>query len=136
MLVTYNSNFNYTPFTQKKVNIHTTQLFSRYTGDCMDVSPIFKIRIIFLTLLLLVAGGMVLFHYLEPTFTWIQAFYFTVTTMTTVGYGDLVPSNDVTRLAVSFYILLSVTLYVSLITHFGAHYLEFHHRRAIKKNKK
>lgn len=80
------------------------------------------------TLVLLLIGGTVLFRHLEP-FTWIQAFYFTVTTMTTVGYGDLVPSNDLTRLAVSLYILVAVTLYVSLLTHFGVSYLEFHERR-------
>ena len=74
-----------------------------------------------------------LFHYLEPSFTWVQAFYFTVTTMTTVGYGDLTPSNDFTRLAVALYILLAVTLYVSLITHFGSHYLQYHSIRAERK---
>ena len=99
----------------------------------METNPLFKIRIIFATLILLVIGGTVMFHYLEPTFTWIQAFYFTVTTITTVGYGDLVPSNDFTRLAVSLYILLAVSLYVSLITHFGSHYLEYTHKRAQRR---
>lgn len=102
----------------------------------MTTNPLFKIRIIFTTLVLLIIGGTVMFHYLEPTFTWIQAFYFTVTTMTTVGYGDLTPSNDFTRLAVSFYILLAVTLYVSLITHFGSHYLEYQSKRAERRQDK
>jgi hypothetical protein len=95
----------------------------------MESNPLFKIRIIFGTLIFLVLGGTVLFHYLEPSFTWIQAFYFAVTTITTVGYGDLVPTNDLTRLAVSIYILFAVSLYVSLVTHFGAHYLEYTQRR-------
>jgi hypothetical protein len=99
----------------------------------MNPNPILKIRIIFRTLILLIVVGTVLFHYLEPSFTWIQAFYFTVSTMSTVGYGDLVPSNDLTRLAVSLYILLSVTMYVSLITHFGTHYLEYTHRRVQRR---
>lgn len=99
----------------------------------MNRDPLLKIKIIFTTLLILLAGGTALFHYLEPTFTLIQSFYFTVTTMTTVGYGDLTPSNDITRLAVSLYILVAVTLYVSLITHFGSHYLEFRHSHALRK---
>ena len=99
----------------------------------MNNGPVFKIRVIFTTLVLLLIGGTVLFNYLEPSFTWIQSFYFTVSTMTTVGYGDLTPSNDFTRLAVSFYILLAVTLYVSLITHFGSHYLEYHNQRAVRR---
>ncbi len=99
----------------------------------MSDNPLFKIRVIFSTLIFLLIGGTVVFQYLEPTFTWVQAFYFTVTTMTTVGYGDLTPSNDFTRLAVSLYILLAVTLYVSLITHFGSHYLEYHSKRAKRR---
>lgn len=95
----------------------------------MKNSSLFKIRIIVSTLFALIVGGTFLFHWLEP-FTWIQSFYFTVTTMTTVGYGDLTPSNDTTRLFVSFYILVAVSLYVSLITHFGSHYLEFRESRA------
>lgn len=102
----------------------------------MNAHPLFKIKVIFTTLLMLLAGGTALFHYLEPSFTLIQSFYFTVTTMTTVGYGDLTPSNDVTRLAVSLYILVAVTLYVSLITHFGSHYLEYRHVHALRKVKK
>ena len=101
----------------------------------MAADPRLKIRIILTTLLLLVIGGTALFHYLED-FTLIQAFYFTVTTMTTVGYGDLTPTNDVTRLAVSLYILLAVSLYISLITHFGSHFLEARYQSALKKKQK
>lgn len=69
------------------------------------------------------ALGTGLFKFLEP-FTWIQAFYFTVSTMTTVGYGDLVPSSDGTRLVVALYMIVSVSLYVSFITFLGSHILE------------
>jgi len=87
-----------------------------------------RIRKIFVTLATLVVCGTVLFKYLEP-FTWIQAFYFTVTTMSTVGMGDLVPSTDLTRLVVSVYILISVTLYISLAAYIGGAYLDAHTRR-------
>ncbi|MEM0976874.1 MAG: potassium channel family protein [Pseudomonadota bacterium] len=92
-----------------------------------------RVQIIVSTLFLLLLGGTVLFRMLED-FTWIQAFYFTVTTMTTVGYGDLVPTRDATRLVVAVYILISVTLYVSLVTHIGLRYLE-ERERSVKKIK-
>jgi voltage-gated potassium channel len=102
----------------------------------VNQNPLFQIKVIVGTLVLLICGGTALFHYLEPSFTFIQAFYFTVTTMTTVGYGDLTPTSDLTRLAVSIYILVAVSLYVSLITHFGSHYLAYHNNRAKRKKTK
>ena len=69
------------------------------------------------------ALGTVIFWMLEP-FTWIQAFYFTVATVTTVGYGDLVPSSDWTRLVVAIYALLSITFYLSFASFLGIHFLE------------
>lgn len=82
-----------------------------------------RLKIICSTLAMLIAIGTLLFKLLEP-FTWIQAFYFSVATMTTVGYGDLVPSTDLTRLIVALYALLSITLYVSLATYLGLYFLE------------
>lgn len=88
-----------------------------------DRTPIIRVRMIIISLGFLVVLGTVLFKFLEP-FTWIQSFYFTVSTMTTVGYGDLVPTSDLTRLAVALYIIVSVSLYVSFITFLGSHLLE------------
>lgn len=89
----------------------------------MQLTQVQKLQIIVSTFVTLLLVGTVLFRALED-FTWIQAFYFSVTTMTTVGYGDLIPTNDFTRLVVAIYILLAVTLYVSLATYLGVYYLE------------
>ncbi|MEM9336387.1 MAG: potassium channel family protein [Patescibacteria group bacterium] len=83
----------------------------------------YRVKIIIATLFTLLLGGTMLFKLIEP-FTWIQAFYFSVATMTTVGYGDLVPSSDTTRLVTAMYALISITLYISLATHLGEQYLE------------
>lgn len=91
----------------------------------------YHITLICITFSVLIGAGTVMFKVLEP-FTWIQALYFSVSTMTTVGYGDLVPSNDLTRLVVSFYVLISVTLYISLATYLGQYYIDrriSHHER-------
>ena len=89
----------------------------------MTLDSDLKIKIIISTLATLLAIGTVAFKILEP-FTWIQAFYFSVATMTTVGYGDLVPSTDFSRLIVAIYALVSITLYVSLAAFLGVWYLE------------
>lgn len=89
----------------------------------MELDTRLRIHIIITTLVSLLAAGTVAFKLLEPL-TWIQAFYFSVSTMTTVGYGDFVPSSDLTRLMVAVYALIAVTLYISLATVLGARYLE------------
>ena len=59
------------------------------------------------TILGWVGFGTIVVHNLE-SWTWIQSFYFSVVTLTTVGFGDLVPTTDLTRLFVALYILIGV----------------------------
>jgi len=70
----------------------------------------------------LMAIGTVAYHYLEG-WSWTSSLYFTVVTMSTVGYGDLHPTNDGTRLFTIFFILFGVTIAVSSITYLGGQYL-------------
>ena len=42
-------------------------------------------------------AGILLYSLLEPEWTRIDAFYFCMMTMSTVGYGDISPSSDVSR---------------------------------------
>jgi len=70
-----------------------------------------------------IGAGTILFHYLEP-WNWTQAFYFSVVSLSTVGYGDLVPSNDLTRLFTAFYLLIGVAIVVAALGIIGRHYLE------------
>lgn len=74
-------------------------------------------RLALITLLFLGAllgSGSAIFHALE-NWTWIESFYFTVATVTTVGYGDIAPTSDETRLAASLYILFSVIIGAAII---------------------
>lgn len=42
--------------------------------------------------------------------TWTDAIYFTVITLTTVGYGDLSPTRDLTKWMAIGYVILGLTL--------------------------
>lgn len=90
-----------------------------------------KVRLIISLLTGMILVGTITFYILEP-FTWIQAFYFAVSTMSTVGYGDLVPSSDLTRLVVALYIMVSVSMYVSFITYLGVHILDVREKQLQK----
>ena len=89
----------------------------------MSVFRSSRIRALILLFAGVLALGTVIFWMLEP-FTWVQAFYFTVATVTTVGYGDLVPSSDWTRLVVAIYALFAITFYLAFASFLGIHFLE------------
>jgi hypothetical protein len=57
----------------------------------------------FITLL----TGAVFYHFVEDL-KWIDAFYFCVVTLATVGYGDITPHTDAGKLFTIVYILIGV----------------------------
>lgn len=79
-----------------------------------------------------ISFGTIVFHELED-WTWIQSFYFTIVTLTTVGYGDLTPTSDDTRLFTAIFILFGVTIVVSAIGFVGNGYIS---RRTTKKEER
>ncbi len=46
---------------------------------------------------------------------WIDSLYFTVITLTTVGYGDLTPSRPFTKILVVFLVLVGIGILVAFI---------------------
>jgi Ion channel len=79
----------------------------------------------------LVVVGTVVMRWLEG-WSWITSFYFSVTTLTTVGYGDHYPTHDTSRLFVAFYVIAGVTTALSAMTVVGRNYLEFIERRLMR----
>jgi len=78
------------------------------------------------------AVGTIGFHWLED-WTWIQAFYFSTTTLTTVGYGDFLPTNDTSRLCASLYMIVGVTIALGALGIIGTNYLSRREEVVIKK---
>jgi hypothetical protein len=66
-----------------------------------------KFKWVLLTALSVIATGTVFYHYFMPL-KWIDAVYFSVITITTVGYGDIHPVNDPTKIFTIFYVLIGV----------------------------
>ena len=56
-----------------------------------------------------------IFYSLVEGWSWIDAFYFSVTTLATVGLGDLAPATDAGKLFTIMYILTGVGLLVSFL---------------------
>jgi len=74
----------------------------------------------FRTVLLLVAmtlvSGTLFFHTVEG-WRWIDAFFFSITTIATVSYGDLAPKTDFGKLFTALYLVVGVGLFIALVTY-------------------
>ena len=80
----------------------------------------------------LILIGTVAYHYLEG-WTWFDSVYFSVITLSTVGYGDFSPVTMGGRLFTIFYVILGIGIILSFVNAFYAHYvmlLEDQHKRS------
>ncbi len=66
-----------------------------------------EFRALALAVLVIVAGG-TLFYRRWEGWAWVDALYFTVITLTTVGYGDLSPTTPATKLFTIFFIFIGL----------------------------
>lgn len=64
--------------------------------------------------LLLLSIGTVAYRFLED-WTWIDSFYFSSIAVTTVGFGDLVPSTDAAKLFTVAYVFSGVAIITSFL---------------------
>ena len=70
----------------------------------------------------LIAVGTIVYHTLEK-WSWFVSFYFSVCTLTTVGYGDYFPTTDASRLFTAIYVLVGVTIAFGAFGLLGAGYI-------------
>lgn len=82
-----------------------------------------QLMIAFLGLMGLIAVGTVAYHYLEQ-WSWLTSFYFSVCTLTTVGYGDYYPTTDLSRLFTAVYVLVGVAIAFSSLSMIGGAYMQ------------
>lgn len=76
--------------------------------------------------------GTTIYHYLED-WTWNEAFYFTVVTLSTVGYGDLHPTTAASRAFTAIFILTGVAVVLAALGIVGSGMLDRHADRITKR---
>ncbi len=76
----------------------------------------------FMALAGMISLGTVTYHSMEG-WSWTSSFYFTVCTITTVGYGDMVPSTETSRLVTALFALAGVSIAFASFGIIGATYI-------------
>ena len=64
-------------------------------------------KVISAAALIILTSGTVAFHYLED-WSWVDSLYFSVVAVTTVGFGDLVPTTDAAKLFTVAYVIAGI----------------------------
>lgn len=68
-------------------------------------------RLITFAALFMLLLGTVFYHLVEKL-SWLNAWYFSVITLATVGYGDITPKTDIGKLFTTFYVLIGIGIIV------------------------
>ena len=96
-------------------------------------------KLLFLTVVVTLASGSIVYHIVEKL-SWLNAYYFSVVTLATVGYGDITPHTDFGKLFTTFYIFIGVGIITTFITmtmrRQAARFQDRQTRRADKKANK
>lgn len=67
-----------------------------------------------------ILSGTILFHFLEG-WGWLDSLYFSVITLTTVGYGDFVPRTDAGKIASIVFIISGIGIMFGFVNAFYEH---------------
>jgi hypothetical protein len=67
------------------------------------------------------AIGTVAYRFLED-WSWLDSLYFSVITLTTIGYGDFSPKTDLGKLFIMGYIIIGVSLILGFVNTLFWHY--------------
>ncbi len=102
-------------------------LFSIFR-DMLELLKEPKYRAILFWVALVLAVGTVFYRSMEG-WSWLDSLYFCVTTLATVGYGDLSPVTELGKLFTIFYIFLGLSLFASFVTMLAREHIEIYKER-------
>ena len=80
--------------------------------------PQFK-ALLSLIVVVLVSGTV--FYHFNENWSWLNSLYFSVTTLTTVSFGDLTPHSAGSKIFTIFYLLIGIGILISFITYIAEH---------------
>jgi voltage-gated potassium channel len=85
-------------------------------------------RVLLVLALLILTGSTVFFRFVEG-WSWIDAYFFTVVTVSTVGYGSIVPVTVLGKIGTTVLIFLGIGVIAVALNMFGAVLVAAHTER-------
>ena len=90
-----------------------------------------KFRAVVAWLLFIILIGTVFYH-LEEGWSWLDSLYFSVITLSTVGYGDFEPTTSASKIFTMVYIFLGISVFVSFASMLAKERMEIREQRSEK----
>ena len=72
-------------------------------------------KLIVMLAILTITSGTIVYHIAEH-WSWLNSYYFSVVTLSTVGYGDFVPTTPFAKIFTTLYIFVGVGILTTFIT--------------------
>ncbi len=93
-------------------------------------------RDLLITTIIILMVGTLTYHYLEG-WSVVDSLYFSVVTLTTIGYGDFTPQTDAGKIFTIIYIVVGIGMILSFINTIQHHYtyMRYREKREIVKSK-
>lgn len=85
--------------------------------------------------ILAICVGAGIYHSIEG-WSWIDSFYFVVITVTTIGYGDLAPTTNVSKIFTMFFAFFGVAMALYLLSKMSSTFFKKHVNAQVKEIKK
>jgi voltage-gated potassium channel Kch len=89
-------------------------------------------RSLLLATFIVLTIGSIVYHYVEG-WGWLDSLYFSVITLTTIGYGDFSPQTDLGKFFTILYIIVGVGLILGFINTVYGHFRDKNQDRWAKK---
>lgn len=92
----------------------------RFIGSVLRGLKDPEFRGLLLLVSMILIFGTIFYHNIEH-WTWLNSLYFSVTTLSTVGYGDLTPVTDAGKIFTIIYIFTGIGIILAFVSSVASH---------------